>query len=262
MAMRISSPIETLLVNLGRYVCPIFVKQDIRSRTPHLVGTGTLFQDDDEFYLITAGHVMKDVGDGQLLIGGDNTFIKFRGDQISWEYKQGENIAYDICVIRIHPMVASKLKNFYLFSTPTDISDLAAYNKLILYAFLGYPHTKNKPQPSSVKQVEVKPYYYVLREFLDMRKLRTLDKNPTTHFALSAPFKRATNINFVRQKPPEPNGISGGGVWKIELDPETGLTRSCSLVGIGIEYIREQNAFVATKIHAAIYAQLRLKGAS
>lgn len=259
MGMRISSPIEALLVNLGRYVCPIYVKQDIRSQTPYLIGTGTLFQDGDESYLITAKHVIDEAGDEQLIIGGDNTFIKLRGEQISWEYKQGKNIAYDVCVIRIHPMMADKLKNFYRFSEPTDVSDIAEYNKLILYAFLGYPYTRNKPQRSTVEKVVVTPYYYVLREFLDITKLKTPDKDSTIHFALAAPFKKAMDINFARHRPPEPHGISGGGVWKIELDRNTGLAHAASLVGIGIEYLSEQNAFIATKIHTAIYAQLMLK---
>ena|ERR1041384_7446677 len=157
--MRISSPIEALLVNLGRYVCPIYVKQDIRSQTPYLIGTGTLFRDEDESYLITAKHVIDEAGDEQLIIAGDDTFIKLRGVQISWEYKQGQNIAYDVCVIHIHPKIADKLKNFYRFSEPTDVSEIAEYNKLILYAFLGYPHTRNKPQRSNVEKVMTTPFW-------------------------------------------------------------------------------------------------------
>jgi hypothetical protein len=259
MAMRISSPIEALLSNLGRYVCPIYVKQDIRNQTPYLIGTGTLFQDGDESYLITAKHVIDDALNEQLIIAGDNTFIKVYGEQISWEHKQGKKINYDVCVIHLHPKIADRLRSFYRFSEPTDISDISEYNKLILYAFLGHPHTRNKPQRSSVEKVMVTPYYYVLREFLDITKLKTQGKNPTIHFALAAPFKKATDINFARRKPPEPHGISGGGVWKIELDRNTGLAHNASLVGIGIEYLREQSAFIATKIHVAIYAQLMLK---
>ena len=262
MAMRLSSPIEALLQNLGRYVCPIYVKQSVRNQTPFLIGTGTLFQDEDEFYLITADHVLSEAGDEPIWIAGDNSFVRVRGDKISWEYKLGENIAYDLCVIRIHPKIADELRNFYRFSTPSDISNIDAYNKLILYAFVGYPHTRNKPQPASARNVVTKSHYYVVREFLDIRTLNTPDKNPDIHFAFAAPFKRFTNINFIRQRPPEPQGISGCGVWKIVLDANTGFSKECSLVGIGIEYLRNQNAFVGTKIHAAIYAQLRLKGAS
>ena len=101
------------------------------------------------------------------------------------------------------------------------------------------------------------PHYYAAREFLDLARLRTPDKDPAAHFAVAAPLKKATDIGFKRQRPPEPYGISGGGVWKIELDRETGMARSAHLVGIGIEYIREQNAFIATRIHAAVYAQLK-----
>lgn len=262
MTVRISSPVEALLESLGRYVCPIYVKQSTRNETPYLIGTGTLFRDGGESYLITAKHVTDGARDGRLVIAADSNFIIVRGEQISWEYRQGETVDYDVCVIRLDPGIADELKNFYRFSEPTDVSEIAEYNKLILYALVGHPHNKNQPRRSSVEAVTVTPFYYVLREFLDLTKLETPDKSPATHFALAAPFKKATDINFVRRTPPEPQGVSGGGVWKIELDRSTGLARTASLVGIGIEYLRKQKAFVATKIHAAIYAQLMLKRSS
>ncbi len=239
--MNVSSPIEALLVNLGRYVCPVYVERD-------------------ESYLFTAQHVIDTAGENELVIAGDDGFLKLRGDRVTLGHTPG--VAYDVCVIRVHPEIASMLKTFYRFSEPNDVADVGEYDKLTLYAFLGYPHTRNKPRPSAVREVVAAPHYYAVREFLDISKLRTPEKDAAAHFAMAAPFKKATDINFNRRRPPEPYGISGGGVWKIQLDRATEMARPAHLVGIGIEYIREQNAFIATRIHAAIYAQLMLKGGS
>ncbi len=50
---------------------------------------------------------------------------------------------------------------------------------------------------------------------------------------------------------PPPYGMSGGGVWRVEIDTVERLVNRPSLVGIGVEYHRAQKTFVATHVRAA-----------
>jgi hypothetical protein len=47
-------------------------------------------------------------------------------------------------------------------------------------------------------------------------------------------------------------GMSGGGIWRIDVDHATGQIQSPLLVGIGIEYHEKMQAFVATRTRYAV----------
>lgn len=47
-------------------------------------------------------------------------------------------------------------------------------------------------------------------------------------------------------------GMSGGGVWCIELDREDGTVDSVQLVGIGIERQNQASAIIATRIQCVV----------
>jgi hypothetical protein len=51
---------------------------------------------------------------------------------------------------------------------------------------------------------------------------------------------------------PKPYGMSGGGVWRIDIDIRTQLVTTPLLVGIGIEYHKSRELFVVTRVQAAI----------
>jgi hypothetical protein len=44
--------------------------------------------------------------------------------------------------------------------------------------------------------------------------------------------------------------MSGGGVWRVEIDTVQRLAKTPSLVGIGVEYHNSRKTFVATRIQA------------
>jgi hypothetical protein len=46
--------------------------------------------------------------------------------------------------------------------------------------------------------------------------------------------------------------MSGGGIWRIDVDASRRLVGDASLVGIGFEFYRRQRAFVATRVASAI----------
>jgi hypothetical protein len=78
------------------------------------------------------------------------------------------------------------------------------------------------------------------------------DKSDAYHFVLGHPGKVVSTHSGARFRVPRPHGMSGGGVWRIEIDIPRRVATSPSLVGIGIEYIKAKQLFVVTRVQAAI----------
>lgn len=237
---------------LGAYAIPILTMRR-QLQTPYLVGTGTLYQSGSESFLITAKHVVDDLDDLQIVTSGKKGFIRFPAEIAAFEYR---GIDHDICVIYLPPEVVSQLHSHFKTVGDEDFSDISSYDKLTLYAFVGYPHSKNKPKPTRlVKEVVMKPFFYVVREFREISCLNSSGKTEMTHVAFNAPLERAKDVTLKNQVlPPKPHGISGCGVWMVRLDKTTGVVCQRSLVAVGIEYIQQDDAFIATRISSALAA--------
>ena len=252
---RMKTHLQIALEELGRYAVPIFAVR-MRTQSPYLVGTGTFYRSTSGVFLITAKHVVDELEDGLVVTGGKNGFIRFAPEMAAFEYNEGGGRDHDICIVRIPPEVIENLNTHYRFVQESQVSVVGPYDKLTLYAFVGYPHSKNKPMPKSVsKKVEVRPFYYVVREPIDIGRLHTIDKSEELHVAFNAPFKEFRDISFQNYlQPPDPHRISGCGVWKIKLNKSTGQIDQWALVAVGIEHIKQDNAFVATRIHSPLMA--------
>jgi len=247
--------LEIALEELGPYAIPLFSLRQ-RAKSPYLIGTGTLYRFASEAFLITAKHVADELEDGLLVTSGKSGFIRFPAEMAAFEYSKGNGRDHDICIARIHAEVTQNLHSHIKFVEDKQVSVVDPYDKLTLYAFVGYPHSKNKPRPNLLcKEIEIKPFYYALREFLNIGVLHTIDKCDELHVAFSAPFKKFKDVSLQHDmQPPKPHGISGCGVWKIILNKTTGQVDQRALVAVGIEYIKEDNAFVATRIHSPLMA--------
>jgi hypothetical protein len=243
------------LEELGLYAIPIFTMGK-KTQSPYLVGSGTLYRCNGEVFLITARHVVDDLKDGLIITSGRDGFIRFSAPMAAFDYMKGKGPDNDVCVSLFSSEIIENLHPALKIVNENQISSVSAYDKLTLYAFVGYPHSKNKSKPKSLtNQVQMKPYYYVVRESIEFAQLITTDKNSRIHVAFSVPFSKANDINLQRNiQPPDPHGISGCGVWLIELNKASGRIERKELVAVGIEYLKSQAAFIATRIDVAVRA--------
>lgn len=246
---------QNALEELGSFAIPILTIRK-QTKTPYLIGTGTLYRSGAELFLITAKHVIDELEDGFIVTSGKNGFIRFAADMAAFEYSKGNGRDHDICVARLPTEAVQNLHTHFKIIEDGDISTVSAYDKLTFYAFVGYPHSRNKPKPKfTVNEIELKPFYYALRKFRDINELCCTDKNNEMHVAFDAPFKKMKNVNLQHNiQPPMPNGISGCGVWMMHLDKTSGAVYQRVLVAVGIEYIRRDDAFIATRISSALTA--------
>jgi hypothetical protein len=72
------------------------------------------------------------------------------------------------------------------------------------------------------------------------------------HFALHVPTGRAHGFDFKPLALPKLQGMSGGGIWRVRLNPKDGTVAEALLVGVGIEYHVREAALVATRIRSVL----------
>ena len=245
--MNFNESFETCLQELGRYVLPICLHHG-HSKTPFFIGSGIPIELADGLYFATAAHVVDGANGEQLWIAGNSKFHALEGPCARWVYSPGAGFDHDIVVYKLDDDARGSIEPFYRFIQEADLSVVDEFDKFTLYAFIGYPHSKNKPRPASLgKSINCTSFYYVVREFANLVEINATDKSNHMHIAFKAPQKAAVDLCFDSKQAPKPQGISGCPVFKIKIDANIGSVSSVSLVGIGIEYLQAKQAFVATR---------------
>jgi hypothetical protein len=175
---------------------------------------------------------------------GPRALVGRRG---AWEYVAGETPDIDLCVIALDDELASELEGDYEFATPAGMSNTTKKTPGIHYVIAGYPAERNP----------IKGYMAPLATHLITGDIRDSaealpGKSNDFHFVLGHPGKTIPTHAGGRFRVPKVQGMSGGGVWRIEIDIPRKLSTTPSLVGIGIEYHKAKQLFVATRLEAAI----------
>lgn len=110
--------------------------------------------------------------------------------------------------------------------------------------FVGYPDSWNKSSQKykNLKQFENKLFVYGTYSREDLYSKLSLSPN---HY-IACPFDKKNSVdkNEKQKTPPEPYGISGGGVWLFDKQ-----SSEFKLAGIGIGIREEHKAVVAIRIH-------------
>jgi hypothetical protein len=237
--------LENFAYNLHLRVCPLYRQQ---RRRAFLVGTGIPITTPSGAYIATATHVLDELHDGFVMTVGSESLIRFRTPSLSYSYVGGKTVDADVGLLGLPVQVAHDLALRYAFTTQSECGVVGDYDKFTLYVVVGYPHTRNKPQPEALATLCATPTFLVLREFTDVIRFASSGKHPEVHFGLSAPLGEARGLDFRAVAIPKLQGMSGGGVWRVNIDRRDGTIASNSLVGIVIEYRRAEAAIVATRL--------------
>lgn len=241
-------PLSTIIDTMYRRVCPLY-GQDERRRV-QLLGSGVPFGSVKSSFLITAGHIVKAQGREPLLTWGAEGPEPLSGERIRWDDNSDVGPDYDLGLIALSRDEDSRLRRVYEFAHPERVSLDQPPCPKIYYLLAGYPAVRNRararligpPLATSLVSGDIRP----------IALKRALRKSEQAHFAL---FFDPQRLRTVRGEPfriPKPQGMSGGGVWRLEMDRTTRLATALRLVGIGIEYHPLEKMFVATRIKEAI----------
>lgn len=241
-------PLDTFFDTAYRRVVPLY-SFDGRGR-PFLLASSVPFQDKNMRFLITATHCcFKDGKPLPLLVYGENQTHALTDLRGAWAYSPGQVPDLDVAVIRLEPSCADDLQERHWFCTPDDVRSVLPKTPRIHYLIAGYPASRNRKRPIQYG-LPSRATALITGEICSVDEVRSVDKTDEHHFAVAFPHKKVTGQEGKDFHVPPPYGMSGGGVWRVEIDPVERLVNSPYLVGIGVEYHKAQKIFVATRVQA------------
>jgi hypothetical protein len=115
----------------------------------------------------------------------------------------------------------------------------------------GYPAVRNRIKERN-PSLPALATHLITGDIRPIEGLGLVDKFDSHHFALFLDTKRIRTHGGDPFRVPEPHGMSGGGVWRLDIDVQTKIATTPLLVGIGIEYHKSKKVFVSTRIQSAI----------
>jgi hypothetical protein len=210
----------------------------------YLLGTGSLFQIADRFFVVTAAHVIKEAHlyDRTIGISGDSSFISVSGDWIC-SVSNSEDDVFDIAVCSLPPDAVQRLSHFRFFRID-DVS-FDEYSKTRVFTLFGHPSIWSTPSKKEGDLLQLKRFEYTAIAYQGSVKDLT-NYDPRYHLLLDANSEEitwddGTKAEFTdregknRTFPRELQGISGCPVWRtVDLGEarENGSMLVPKLVGV------------------------------
>jgi hypothetical protein len=241
--------IDEFVNTVWRRVVPLYAF-DVRER-PYLFASSVPFQSGSLRFLITAAHCC--FRNGQplpLFVYGEKMPHALTALRGAWDYRRGQQPDLDIAVMALDDRCAEDLQERHWFSTPDDVSMVAPKTPGIHYLIAGYPSSRNRRRPMQFG-LPGRATALITGDVCSVNTVRGVDKTDESHFAIAFPHKQIPRAGGGRFSVPPPAGMSGGGVWRVEIDTVGGLVSRPFLVGIAVEYHKAQKTFVATHVGAA-----------
>jgi hypothetical protein len=240
------APLDDVCIELTRKVCPLFVLT--APRRPFLIGTGIPLQIGGLSVIVTAAHVLAGVGGASVLTFGDNRAFVLRGERRGFGHTPGRFVDVDLAVIVLSESERDELRRHFDFSFSHEYTPTPDPGEIAFYGVVGYPHSRNKLSPRLLRSPHAVATYFITRKRVPLEHVKSKDKFPSVHFALGAREKGAVGKYGQRVSLPSPSGLSGCGVWWLDLPDSFTRVPTPKLVGVGIEYCRRPGAFVCTRI--------------
>ena len=239
-------PLDVFIDTTYRRVVPLY-SFDERGH-PFLLASSVPFQDGNLRFLITAAHCcFKDGKPLPLFVYGENRPHALTDLRGAWEYKPGHEPDFDVAVIRLEASCADDLQERHWFSTPDDVKSVLPKTPRIHYLIAGYPASRNRKKPIQYG-LPSRATALITGDIASIDEVSCIDKTEEHHFAIAFPYEKVPGQRGKEFHVPPPYGMSGGGVWRVEIDPVERTVSRPYLVGIGVEYHKTLKIFVATRV--------------
>jgi len=254
---------------LKKRVCPLFTKGGPRDglKSPPQVGSAVLLRYDNRSILLTANHVrFDDAGrERDLLIqtpgetDDSTTFVNLKRASRPWTIRLPEYANADVICIPLPVKLADAVGKLCDFVEPSEIGspDDEVSGCESRFLLIGFPVSKNEPanknpQTDRARKAWGNTVFFIETESrLPDEYLARDGQSLAAHFALQGDTKMRPFSGGPVQQTPDFHGVSGGGVWKLHVDPRTRLVERCSLVGIFIKREPLRGKIVLTFVRSA-----------
>ena len=249
--MEIYTPLQVICDTIYRRICPLYSFDN--GRRVHMVGSAVPFTSGNISFLITATHVcLNNRKQAVPLFTWGVTGPRFLGQpRLAWEYRPNQTPDSDITLIALSQEDVADLEMCYQFSFPAVTATTKSKTPGVHYLIAGYPSVRNRVISRDLAPPALATYL-ITGNIQTVNDLNLNDKMDDYHFALSFKGEKVSALNGNPFRIPKPQGMSGGGVWRINIDDQKQFATTPLLVGIGIEYHRSKEIFLASRIQCAI----------
>jgi hypothetical protein len=209
------------------------------------LGSSVLYQDNEDYFLITAGHCLKQ--DGNVIVSGvlDGRNFHYLKGEIMIDRGFGDKT--DIGIIRLSDGSRDACLRNHTFITRNQIINNSGIKDPTTYLVAGFPNSKVLIQHRAKKvEKDLLPYVCQSAEEYYYRKL---EFTPYQNLLLHLDRRRSTIWGSGEMSmSPKTKGLSGCGVWYVpDYFVENIETIRPLLSGIFIEYYREFRIAAVTK---------------
>lgn len=225
---------------------PIFLNS---GKKPEPISSSILVKWNNGHFLVTAGHTLKNFEKNNIGLISNRTFLRSAGYYFTTKTDTIENDKIDIGVYQLTNDFLNQLGTGYSFY------DLKSFDIDLLntdedeYLIVGYPISRTKIRPDK-NVIEMRPFLY----------LTNLNNNPELYDKTKTKSQTNLLLNYDRNRlrdlipdnlvqGPEPNGLSGCGIWRIS-NPMTQDINSIKYfpTGIIIEYYKNHKILIGTRM--------------
>lgn len=226
-----------------------------RNGRPSHIGSCVAIKHKEQYYIVTAQHVMEHNAETSLYIGGEDRLILIEG-KVHSTLKDNSSIDLDLAIIPLSESVYRKIGDiYYLEEKDMVLRDLEEYEKYCLA--IGYPNSKNKYNISNGLNVISEPFIYSSNIKTDEQVYRVTGTSSKYQVLLDFCQKKSKDENNLFVNSTSARGVSGGGLFLIENmhDPRFFLHElECTgkLLGILTEYRKNHRVLVYTKVSVVI----------
>jgi hypothetical protein len=255
-----SPPITSMHNSYERYgafllqsTIPLFGNKS--GKRPKLFGTGFFVSTKNSIYLISAAHVLDNFKELYFYISPSKK-RKLTGKLILTKPATGTSRnedKLDIAILRLEGVGLPPYPELNKY--PIPISTLLPHaipreNKQ--YIIVGFPATRSHANPSS-NVLEAKAFSYSnVSSSLDVYS--RMGVSPRTHIAISFDRNNVYGQDGSKLVFPDPHGMSGSPVWLLFDEKGINEKHFTPVVGVVVEYHRNEKVIIATDIAHALGA--------
>lgn len=216
-------------------------------QTPKVAGTSIFAEHNGKYFLLTAAHLLRGIGNEYLphvLLPSEKAIPLLTKACMSRLPADGATHELDIAYFYLdnEPEVMEYMKQC------ADISlrdyDEPEDNKEEYYYILGYPYRK-APYKKKTNELQAKPLSYMTVLVEDSSEYTKLKRSEEFHILVKYHTHKTKGSEGERKIAPLPHGISGGPLFRILKDKDTGHI-TIILEGLLTDW-RERKLILATR---------------
>ena len=229
---------------LGQVTLPLFEEA---IGPPKLVGTGFLVLHNDQPFLLSAGHVLKQLQSKHLYYYVEKGKVRKVTGRLTTNHHDGspESDLVDVGAVRMEGIGLPPYQSVgkYLWSSE-DIKLERIANTTATYGFVGYPATRSTAK-FNPKELRVEPYAY-LTGSAQLSEYSVFGVAPWSHLCLTFDKKKSRGLDGGGRSFPKPHGVSGSPVFLLDTGSDADKPENFELAGLITTWRPREKRILAT----------------